>query len=370
MESRALRISIVAAGIILAIIILIVVLLSKKPTTSGTKIITPTPIESNYQNNGSQKSNTTNNNQGENSKTSGETDIYYENSDFTVSYNPTTSNYTIDQKNSQAGEKITEWLAQHPELGQNVTIKEDLLTLQTDSNINQLSSNEAGIDKNHLLKEGLEQILKTAKIITNGKVYTIPNPYNSLEITPSPTNPLNQINHSSNFIYYPQCNGPYDNYSLPSGCNICTAGCGPTTVAMIVASYADAKVKPPTVVDKYKEKNQPLSCAGSGFSSAKMVLESYGLRTSDYLFSYGLYPIEDVASDFKSYLNSGWTIFALANFKASGGGHYFWITDIDSDNTVWAYDPYYGRFQAPPLNENSRYPFPKYKIAFAVKKAN
>ncbi len=352
MNSRALRISIVAAGIILAIIILIVALLSKKPTTSGTKTLTPTPIESNYQNNGSEKSKTTNNNQGEDSKTSTETDIYYENSDFTVRYNPTTNDYTIDQKNSQAGEKITEWLAQHPELGQNVTVI-DQSTESSDINQNNILENKAFVDFINLLINPKLQLPK--KIIITPT--TIPN-------SPTPSS----LNTSKDFVYYSQCNGPYDDYSLPSGCNICAAGCGPTTVAMIVASYADATVKPPTVVDKYKEKNQPLSCAGSGFSSAKMVLESYGLRTSDYLFSYGLYPIEDVASDFKSYLNSGWTIFALANFKTSGGGHYFWITDIDNDNTVWAYDPYYGRFQAPPLNENSRYPFPKYKIAFAVKK--
>jgi len=358
MESRALRISIVVAGIILVIIILIITFFSKNSTIGGKKTLTPTPIENNYQKNNSATSNTTNNNQNGSPKTStgNGANNYYEDSNFSVRYDSATNGYVIDQKNSQAGEKITEWLAQHPELGQNVTIVKNNID-------NKLVSSSSASVQDITLKNTLVGLLK---ILT----FPIFNATNSSSVNSS--NPASssaqQSNTANSFVYYPQCNGPYDNYPLPSGCNICNAGCGPVTVAMITASYVDSQIKPPTVVDKYKEKNQPLSCAGSGFSSAKMVLESYGLRTSDYLFSYGLYPIDDVASDFKNYLKSGWTIFALANFKASGGGHYFWITDIDGNDNVWAYDPYYGRYQAPPLNENSRYPFPKYKIAFAVKK--
>ena len=44
------------------------------------------------------------------------------------------------------------------------------------------------------------------------------------------------------------------------------------------------------------------------------------------------------------------------------------ICNIDENNNVWAYDPYYGRLSATPFNENRYYPFPKYRVAFGVKK--
>ena len=76
---------------------------------------------------------------------------------------------------------------------------------------------------------------------------------------------------------------------------------------------------------------------------------------------------ETVVPDLKKYLDSGWTFFALANFCEGGCGHYFWITDIDNKDNIWAYDPAYGRYEIP-YNENSRYPFPLYRLAFGVKK--
>jgi len=170
-------------------------------------------------------------------------------------------------------------------------------------------------------------------------------------------------------VYYPQCSGPYDNYPLPSGCTICQAGCGPTTVAMIVASLADKSINPPKVVDHYKNaKPFPyyLGCAGSRYTDAKAALEYYGITTSDYL-TYSAETIDQVAADFKGYINSGWTIFALANYCDGGCGHFFWIIDVDSGNNAWAYDPYYGRRDAPPINENRYYPFPRYRVAFGVR---
>ena len=117
----------------------------------------------------------------------------------------------------------------------------------------------------------------------------------------------------------------------------------------------------------YKSRGYLLSCAGSSYYDAKSLLESLGLKTTDYItFNYST--ADQAAGDLRKFINAGWTFFTLASFKDNGGGHYFWITDIDQQGNIWAYDPYYGRFEAPPLNENSRYPFPKYRIAFGVKK--
>ncbi len=172
---------------------------------------------------------------------------------------------------------------------------------------------------------------------------------------------------NKSFIYYPQCSSSFDNYPLPKGCTICAAGCGPTTVAMIIASLVNKNVNPITIVNYYGQKGYYLGCAGSRASDARNVLSAYGLKITDYL-TYSAQTVDQVASDFKGYLKAGWTLFALANYCNGGCGHFFWIVDLDDNNNVWAYDPYYGRKEAPPINENRYYPFPRYRLAFGVKK--
>ena len=178
-----------------------------------------------------------------------------------------------------------------------------------------------------------------------------------------------ESSNQNGYVYYSQCQGSYDSYPLATGCNVCQARCGPVTVSMILSSYIDQKYTPPEVVEIYKS-NGWAAC-GTGLSYAKSVLTSRGVKTSDYIIPYSgyEYSIEEVRDDFKSYLDNGWTIFVLAWFRpGNGGGHYFWVTDIDQNGNVMAYDPYYGKSQSPPINENVRYPLPKYAAAFAVKK--
>lgn len=194
-------------------------------------------------------------------------------------------------------------------------------------------------------------------------------PTSSQSLLPSIIPSSSGSSSQDGYVYYSQCQGQYDSYPLAAGCNVCDAGCGPVTVSMILSSYIDKKYTPPEVVEIYKD-NGWAAC-GTGLSYAKSVLTSRGVKTSDYIVPYSGYEygIEEVRDDFKSYLNNGWTIFVLAWFRPSqGGGHYFWITDIDQNGNVLAYDPYYGMSQSPPINENVRYPFPKYAAAFAVKK--
>ena len=96
------------------------------------------------------------------------------------------------------------------------------------------------------------------------------------------------------------------------------------------------------------------------------MFESLGLKTSDFIIYSSGNIIDEVAKDIRNYIKAGWTVFTLAN--SVYWGHYFWIVDIDSNNNVLAYDPWYGRLTAPPLNENQYYPYPKYRVAFGVKK--
>lgn len=165
-------------------------------------------------------------------------------------------------------------------------------------------------------------------------------------------------------IYYTQ----YGNYyQLPDGCTIHYAGCGPTTSAMIVASYIDKSITPEKIVDYFAKNGYYAGCSGTSIYDNKTIIESFGIRTSTDVMGFSLEESDKVIPLIKNYLKAGWTFFALANFKENGGGHYFWIVDIDDNGNIWSFDPWYGR-NTQPFNENTYYPFPKYRQIFKVRK--
>ncbi len=174
-----------------------------------------------------------------------------------------------------------------------------------------------------------------------------------------------------NLVHYRQKDGLYDYYPLDGvNCYLKDAGCGPTTVAMILSSKIDSGYTPPKVVDLYKESGYFINCLnGSSYVHAQLLLNQLGVKTTNLIFAKNTtVPIGEVADEMRLYIKNGWTLFTLASFMTSQGemGHYFWILDVDENNNVWAYDGYYGRFQIP-FNENVYYPYPKYKLAFGVK---
>jgi hypothetical protein len=203
-------------------------------------------------------------------------------------------------------------------------------------------------------------------------------PANNYQISPTPIAPkqttITPVSYQPpqnqySYVYYPQCGGPFDNYLLPGEknqktgqpCNICYAGCGPTTVAMIVASYKDRSIDPRQIVNEY---GPAVGCGGSGYTTAQQVLRKYNIKVGELFLSnkQGV-RADEIASIFKEYINTGKTIFVLANFPA--GGHFFWVIDVDKNNNIWSFDPAYGTRQIP-YNQNSRYPFPLYRVAFTV----
>ncbi|VVA43566.1 conserved hypothetical protein [Candidatus Roizmanbacteria bacterium] len=193
----------------------------------------------------------------------------------------------------------------------------------------------------------------------------------SLSSINQPSSSDNSTSTSSNtpakvgFTYFAQC-GDQGNLSLPNGCDLCSAGCGPTTVSMIATSYLGGGYDPKTIVNQYQSKNYLLGCDGSRYSDAKQVLQGLGLKTTDYLV-FNEEKSDTVVPQLRKYLSAGWTFFTLASFCEKGCGHFFWITDIDAQGNIFAYDPAYGRYQIP-YNENTRYPYPLYRLAFGVKR--
>ncbi|MBI5127421.1 C39 family peptidase [Candidatus Roizmanbacteria bacterium] len=284
----------------------------------------------------------------------------YENEDFSFDYSPDLNQLVVQEKTPQAREKFNQWA--------------------DENGISDLAGNpeaivfqgQSGTDTtNNSLAEAAEPIIEFFNIFLNlGRGIETTQTPSGTENPSSPDTSTTNNNQppTTGLAYFAQCDSEYADLPLPDGnCNLCQAGCGPTTVAMIASSYLGSNFNPRTIVNMYKSRGYLLSCAGSTYYDAKSILESLGLKTTDYIV-FNFETADQVTGDLKKFLNSGWTFFTLANFKSTGGGHYFWITDIDDKGNIWAYDPYYGRLQAPPFNENSRYPFPEYRIAFGVKK--
>lgn len=288
----------------------------------------------------------------------------YETENFKYEYSPQADKIIVTEKTDAAFEDFAEWSTQNglPELAGNP----EMVVFQN-------SSPDSGIT--------LYPTTPTPSInpfIEFINVFLDVNPVNNLpapsiqsksESTTTKSSSKNETvskaSKTSGKVYYSQCN-EYGNTALPSGCNLCQAGCGPTTVSMIASSYVDSKYDPKAIVDMYAKNGYYLSCGGSRYSDAKAALESLGLKTTSYM-TYDYAKADEVASDFKKYIDAGWTIFTLASYCDNGCGHYFWVTDV-KDGNILAYDPYYGKSSTPPINENSRYPFPKYRVAFGVKK--
>jgi hypothetical protein len=245
--------------------------------------------------------------------------------------------------------------------------------------------------------KGLEVLVDLLKIILDNNQEnnsTTNNNSNNNSIYPSIITPSITINISNfpnirvtpdinGLVYYPQCNGPYDKYPLPNGGILCQGGCGPTTVAMILASYVDKKINPPLVVEEYRKKGYYLSSDGSYYFDAIKILKSYNLKMAPIFADKQGKTIDQIMTQFgeivKNYQKSGWTFFALANFcdphpckdnpkVTCTCGHYFWIIRIDESLNIWAYDPAHDIKLPKPINHKVRYPFPKIKVLFAVKK--
>ncbi len=271
-----------------------------------------------------------------------------ETEDFKLQYSPKLNKIVVEKKTPQAEQQFINWASQNQ---QTQLIENPALTLIVDSGQNPDDFNPMIEFLNIFMNfgQGVGSNVKT----------------DSTDLTDSTdsTNPLTP--NPSSFAYFPQC-GEFGNVSLPGGCNLCQAGCGPSTVAMIAASYLGGNITPKTIVDQYQSKGYLLSCAGSSYADAKQVLEDMGLKTTDYLV-FNTEKSDTVVPDLRKYLSGGWTFFTLASFCDGGCGHYFWITDIDSQGNIFAYDSAYGRFEIP-YNENSRYPYPLYRLAFGVKR--
>lgn len=314
--------------------------------------------------------------------------IPYDSSDFSIEHSPILDKYIVTTK-GETGEKA--FIVWAEENGVFETLQNKNVAIVSNKTMQEIHASlppelqptkdpDAETKKNHqqisLLMNLFSAFLNIPNSATMSFDYTPPSPAqkpslqssvapSSLPSSQSPTPQQTGGGH----VYYPQCGGPYDKYPLTPSKSVCQCGCGPTTVSMILSSYLGRSITPPEVVEIYK--SQGRAQCGTSLGSARKIIGEQGVTISDYIIPYDDkgYRVEEVADDMRSYIRNGWTIFVLASFSSSSDlNHFFWITNVDEQNNVFAYDPYYGSGKIPPINQNARYPYPKYLGAFGVRK--
>lgn len=294
-----------------------------------------------------------------------------ETDDYAVKYSPNLDKIVVTRKTPEAEGAFNDWLINH---NLPVLVNNPATTIYSDKTMEEVQTPYASMAPIKRINMAIDFFSLILNPAPPAMLKLSPSPTPKPTTTPTPAQSSSNDQSSSNntppkeyggYVYYSQCHGQYDNYPLAPGCTVCKAGCGPTTVAMILSTYVDKKYTPPVVVEIYKDIGA--AACGTGLGYAKSVLSGHGVKTSDYIIPYtgAQHDVKDVADDLRAYINNGWTIFVLAAYP---GGHYFWMTDITSSGNVMAFDPYYGMDQTPPINENIRYPYPKYLAAFGVKK--
>jgi len=303
----------------------------------------------------------------------------YQTENLGISYSPTLKKYVFTRKTNLAQKEIDEWARANDLINQinnpNIFTDSTDLTDLTDST--DLPRRSPSADETEAGSTDLTMLADLFALLFNMPIGSETADFPSFDSTSSsltsPTPLTSPIQTLDNLTYFAQCNGAFDNYSLPQGCTLCKAGCGPTTASMVLASYAKPIANPPYTVDFYQSLNAPLGCDGSSISGLKQTIESHGIQTTSYLV-FNRSVANQVVDAFKQYLKDGWTLVVLGEFaddSPSCGrcGHFFWVVDVDANNNIWALDPFYGRLQNPqPFNENTYYPYPKYVAAFGVKK--
>jgi len=313
--------------------------------------------------------------------------------DFTIDYSPRMQRYVVTLKNDDATHVYDNWIAQNPsyfnELQNSIVTKQSIEELHAALDYakkNQLTPEQQAKQEAQGFTKDLNSLINLPFLFTQSPEQSLspsPSPSSfptptpkkqSLNIIPTfyPTLTTHDALPNTPYVYYSQCDGLYDESPLPQGCTLCQAGCGPTSVAMILSSYVSSSLTPPIVVKNMNDKGVSIGCGGTSVYNIYSYLKKRGdVAVSDFIIPSGkLLSANDIAKDFKGYIDGGWTLLVLANFKTDGGGaHFFWVTDVNNKGDILAYDPYYGKNQSPPVSENRYTPAPYYRYAFAVKKS-
>lgn len=205
--------------------------------------------------------------------------------------------------------------------------------------------------------------------------------------TSLPTPTTGVINPS--YVYFSQYDSAWADHPFPLSCttgrnDLKTAGCGPTSISMILSTFGNndnRTIYPVESVDRFYQ-NEDGECDGTSIGEAQGILQQQGYETADIFSFYyqdgsghwqaNPQPISAVVDDLKNMIRGGWNIFGHANYWSDSSqkwvGHYFWITDVDDTGNIWVMDSWKGQGVRGPIDQNLIIPQPLYKAAFAFRK--
>ena len=188
-------------------------------------------------------------------------------------------------------------------------------------------------------------------------------PIPTVNQTPSVTLPVISVTPTpgvANLTYFSQCDGRWADH--PDDAIMCGgvrldvkhAGCGPTSIAMILSANISSDLTPDKVWDQVSKLGGIVCEKGTGGGLVRGTIGTYlrqVLENPDYNFktAYVSYPpmpdevigIVDQAESIKlmrRYLQDGWQ-YIIANTNQYGG-HFLLVTDVSEDGVVTVYDPY------------------------------
>ncbi len=136
---------------------------------------------------------------------------------------------------------------------------------------------------------------------------------------------------------YNQCSGSWSTYpyNYAPGKTICSGGCGPSSMAMLVSVLTGQTVYPNDIVDLTTSAGQYPN-SDVGYELTQIVAEKYNLEAQKITYSSK----SDAYDKIKKYLNDGYVIHlsgegSHAGFSNSNtSGHYIGLVSIDSNDKV------------------------------------
>jgi hypothetical protein len=136
-------------------------------------------------------------------------------------------------------------------------------------------------------------------------------------------------NAKGEFVYY--CQGDYKNYSYGYGKSIAAAGCGPTSLAMVLTYYTGKKITPVDTAQYAMNHNYRIKNNGTSDKLFGAMCQEYGVK-GEYQSA--------TADNIVTALKQGKKIIAhMGPGTFTKGGHYIVLKGITSDGKVQVADP-------------------------------
>jgi hypothetical protein len=158
---------------------------------------------------------------------------------------------------------------------------------------------------------------------------------------------------SDSFHIYNQCNyppygGPWGDLLTPYGQTMCSAACGPTSLAMIAKNMTGANISPAETINYYTEKGHWYPGGGSLISALSVSAGDFGLNVSTIANKGDLYAYKEV-------FDRGGLVSVSARGTSPflSQGHTIVLRGITAENKFMIADPGYRETNIAPANQIS-----------------